>query len=237
MGEGQQTEQSPTELDKMKILEEKGMISFDVELTPEEREDIQEIKIEKELKQFNYYGPANEKLIRELNTYFGQLENNPQKLLNTISGIVAKAAQDMQKEFNKESVWTMVRVTLPTHEFDIPRWHTDGKYFTSNEKTYKLVFTIKGASTRFAEKTDPDKFEELTAKDPGGENTQIKKELETTVQETEPISKDKTVIYLVGDKNAKVHSEPIMDESRIFISVVPGSLEQIEELKKRWEEE
>ncbi len=39
-------------------------------------------------------------------------------------------------------------------------------------------------------------------------------------------------IYLVGDKDAAIHSEPKKDIPRIFISVLTGSQSQIEEWAK-----
>jgi hypothetical protein len=41
------------------------------------------------------------------------------------------------------------------------------------------------------------------------------------------------VVYFVGNKDAVVHSEPDITEPRIFIVVLPGSNEQIEEWKGR----
>ena len=159
-------------------------------------------------------------------------------MVHTISELVAKVAKGIQEDFNQESCWVMIRTTLPNHEYDIPRWHVDGGYGGPNYegKTYKLVFTVKGAPTRFAETIDKQKFNQLITQDPNGENMQTRKELETIVEENKPISQDQATIYLVDDKNAKVHSEPPINESRIFMSVVPGSVEQIEKFKKRYEE-
>lgn len=139
----------------------------------------------------------------------------------------------MQKDFNKESVWVMVRVTLPNNEFDIPRWHKDGYYIESEEKTYKLVFTVKGAPTRFAEMTDVGKYKELEKYEE--DDIEIRKKFMSAVKETDPISKDQATMYLVGGEDAKVHSEPPIDAPRIFMSVVPGSREQIEKFKERYE--
>jgi len=241
---------------KIETLKEKGIVSFDVELTPEEKDGIQEIKIEKALPQFNYYGPANEELIRKLTAHLSQLEGNTEEVINSISSLVAKVAEGMQKDFNKESAWVMVRVTMPNNEFDIPRWHQDGYYikskegtFKSEEKTYKLVFTVKGAPTRFAAITDAEKYKQLdeesttnnrlnydnNRKKYDEEDIAIREKFVSAVEETDPISKDQATMYLVGDEDAKVHSEPPMDTPRIFMSVVPGSVEQIEEFRERYE--
>jgi hypothetical protein len=43
------------------------------------------------------------------------------------------------------------------------------------------------------------------------------------------------LIFIVGNtEKALIHSEPPMTEERIFISILPGTEKQIENLKKRW---
>ena len=43
------------------------------------------------------------------------------------------------------------------------------------------------------------------------------------------------LIFIVGNKEkALIHSEPSMKEERIFISILPGTEKQIENIKKRW---
>lgn len=240
--------------DKIETLKEKGIVSFDVELTHEERDSIEKIEIKNELPQFNYYGPANESLVQELTTHLNQLEGNTEEVISRISRLVAKVAEGMQKDFNQEAAWVMVRVTIPNNEFDIPRWHQDGAYLRSKEgrfqSGYKLVFTVKGAPTRFAEITDAERYRQLdeesttnhrlhydsNQKKYNEEDLRIrnKPDWEIAVKETGPISKVQAVIYFVGHKDAKVHSEPPMETPRIFMSVVTGSLEQIEEFGERY---
>lgn len=234
MDEGRALEQTP--LDKMKILEKEGMVDFDIEMSPREKESIQEIKIEKDLEQFNYYGPADEKLLESLVNHFSQLEGNSPEIIESISNLIAKIAQDAQKDFNQEAVWAMVRVSLPNNEFDTPRWHKDGRYTGSNHegKEYKLVFTVKGAPTRFAKIINPEKYKEITENPEHHDNIPLRKELMLAVEEIH--SKGQAVLYLVDNVEAKVHSEPPISEPRIFISVVPGSIEGIEQFKKRYEE-
>lgn len=41
-------------------------------------------------------------------------------------------------------------------------------------------------------------------------------------------------IYVVGAEHAAVHSEPPIHEGRIFLSILPGSKTQIQELYERW---
>ncbi len=232
----------------MEILKERGIVSFDVGFTPEEQESIREIIIQKELPQFNHYGPIDHELLENLIAHLSQLEGNRKESIITLSRFIARIAEDVRKKLHQEAAWVMVRVTLPDDTFDLPRWHVDGKYFSSEEKTYKLVFAVKGPPSRFAEIKDKEKFQQLSREiaenyaredaDPEEiekEDTRLRRELDAIVHETERVKEHHATIYLVGDENAKVHSEPPLHEARIFLSVVCGSNEQIEALKRRYE--
>ncbi len=251
--EGEVKSQEKKELnkqDKMEILKEQGIASFDVGLTPKEEQSITEINIEKELPQFNYYGHVNEELVKNLIVYFSELGENSEEVISTISQLVARVAETATRDFDKESAWVMVRTSLPNNYFDIPRWHSDGKYlkpFDSEDKTHKLVMTIKGALTRFGEKIDPENFEQLmkewsknyelnhgNSEAFGKEDIRIRKELDSTIREIKPSKEGEAVYYLVGHEDAKIHSEPKIDSPRIFMSVVTGSKDQVSELEERW---
>lgn len=236
--------------DKKEILKEKNITSFDVGLTPEEKRSISEVVIEKELPQFDYYGSAKEELIKELTTYLSRLGKNSEKVIADISKLVARVAETAIKDLDKESAWVMVRVSLPNNDFNVPRWHTDGKYFSpfdAKDKTYKLVMTVKGPPTRFGEKINSEKFEELTREISRNyelnsddtetferEDFRIRKELNETIREANPPKEGEAVYYLVGDENIGIHSEPKIDAPRIFMSIVVGSNDQVNKLKERW---
>ncbi|MBI3442819.1 MAG: hypothetical protein HY007_03565 [Candidatus Sungbacteria bacterium] len=131
----------------------------------------------------------------------------------------------------------MLRISTPNRAFDIPRWHPDGNYFTpTEERNYKFVTTLKGTKTRFARATDPAKFLELlTSQSIHGHhnNMQVRRELDAVVQEFDPYQKGDGVYYLIGHPDAIIHSEPVMNKPRIFLSVVPGSAAQINEWRNR----
>lgn len=247
---GPKSQKEMFQKDRREILQEKGTTSFDVGLTPEEKRGISEILIEKELFQFDDYGSEKKELVKKLIAYLSELGENSEEIVAAISKLVARVAEIMKKDFDKESAWVMVRISLPNNDFNVPRWHTDGKYFTSldvKDKTYKLIMTIKGPPTRFGEKIDPEKFRELTEEISRNyelsnsdveafeeRDIQIRKELDRTVREVDPPKEGEAVYYLVGDENIGIHSEPKIDSPRIFMSVVVGSNDQVNELRERW---
>ncbi|MDO8530361.1 MAG: hypothetical protein Q7S10_03095 [bacterium] len=241
MREGEPKEKS---LDKMEVLKEKGLVYFDIGLTSEEKSSRQEIKIENEPEDFSYYGPVNDELIKKLTDYFGKLGANSQEIVDSISGLVSRLAKDTQKELNADSAWVNIRTSLPNNEYDIPRWHKDAGFFKDDEKAYKLVFNIKGAPTRFAQAVDPEGYDLLEQEDAINnsiypdesseefkkENIRIRKGLMATVKEAEPPNNEQAVIYCVNNReDSKIHSEPKINEPRIFMQVLFGSEKQISE--------
>lgn len=49
------------------------------------------------------------------------------------------------------------------------------------------------------------------------------------VQPNDTCKDGEAIIYLIGDKDAAVHSEPPIHAPRIFVSILPGSKRQINE--------
>lgn len=230
--------------DNKENLESDNFISVDLKLSDIEKDILREIKIEKELAQFNYYGPLGPDLEKNLETYFKEMGDNQAGDISVISKKVAQLAEGMVEGFDKEAAWVMVRVSLPNDEFEIPRPHPDGRYFKSLEKVYKLVATLKGAHTLFAKKADEEKWNQLMVehnenynKNEGNEeefkkeDLRIRKELMKVVEPMNIVKDGQGVVYLVGNKDAVIHSEPHITEPRIFLAVLPGSKEEIKEWK------
>jgi len=235
-------------VDKKETLKEKGVVYFDVGLTQEERYAMERVQIEREPKEFDYYGPVNDELVKKLTDYFNRIGDNAEEIINNLSALVARMADGVQKDFNAEYCWVNVRTFLPTNEYDIPRWHKDGGYFKSNEEFYKLVFPIKGSPTRFAKVLDAKRYEKLEREDAINnsirdenseefkkENIRIRKELMEVVEEIEPPSNEQGALYTVNNRQTStIHSEPKMHGgSRIFMQVLPGPKEKIEEWENR----
>lgn len=236
--------------DKMEVLKERGIVSFDVHVTHEEQEAIREVSIQKELGQFSYYGPVDESFISRLKTHLGELDGNTSRVIDSLSSLITRVAINLQQSFSQEAAFVLVRVVLPNDHFVIPRWHQDGHYVQdASEEEYKLVFTVKGPQTRFAEIVDFEKFQRCILEDAENvrlheydldvyeqEDLRIRKALASTVSESEPLREGCATMYRVGSSDARVHSEPHIKEPRIFMSVVAGSLDQIEKLRQRYEQ-
>ncbi len=234
---------------KRRLLTDESFFVVDMDLSNEEQECLLNIKIEKELEQFDYYGSDGSKLETDLFEYFTDVGDNTALDISCISQLITRLSKDMIEGFEEESVWIMVRVFMPNNAYDIPRWHHDGNYFKTSKKVYKFVSALRGPQTLFAEKIDAKRFSELLRKNSDNyieniiknnnpekfktEDLKIRRELIETVKEINICKEGQVVIYLVGDEKAAIHSEPKMNTPRIFISILPGSKTQIDEWKNR----
>ncbi len=225
-------------------LKTDNLVFVDEKFSEQDWEQISRFNIENNLPQFEYCGDDYENFLIQLEECVRSCGNNSEESIEVIVKKISDAVKGMLLDFKAESILVMVRVSLPNDAYDIPRWHTDGRYFTSEEKVYKKVFTLKGAATRFAKIKDAEEFEKLheqsiendkhNAVNSGkhkNEDFRIREDLDTTVEEIRSAEPGESVIYLVGDKDAVIHSEPVMIEPRIFVSVIVGSKDQINEWK------
>jgi hypothetical protein len=165
-----------------------------------------------------------------------------------VAAIIYRLASGVQTGFRKDASWVTVRISLPTSAFDIPRWHPDGGYFRTEVKTYKLVATLRGDQTLFGKVADQEAYRQLeeaerenrtrNQDDPDAleaEDMRIRKELAHIIEPINAPHTGEATVYLVGDEDAVIHSEPPIREPRIFVSVLPGSREQIGEWRARSE--
>ena len=114
---------------------------IDMNYSNEEKKILENIKIKKNL----------------FLTKFGNFQSLEEELKESIdeveivAKIIYKLINTVIKSFNEESAVVMIRLTKPTDNFKIPRWHFDGTYF-KNRIPYvypKFVTTLKGPSTLF----------------------------------------------------------------------------------------
>lgn len=213
---------------------------FDIKYTKKELDYINNLEITNS-NNFDYFGDIN-------NIIFPNIFNN-QTLFNNI---VLKLIRKISKSYNTNFFWLSIRISLPNTNFNIPRWHIDGTFFNSNRIQSKFITVLKGPGTLFIKKskntheiynqTILNKYKEIQ-KDKKYVNEIYKKDIEEKYRKIlankfknikyKQLKNDQGLIFLVG-KDGLLHSEPKIDESRIFISILPGSQEEIQELKNRW---
>jgi hypothetical protein len=200
---------------------------------------------------FRYYGSI-EMINDSLEKFLSSIGPNTSRNITKMARLVINIIKKVLTGYNMYHFWLAIRVTEPNNEFIIPRWHKDGNYFASNSITAKFITVLKGPGTLLirSNKKVNDIYNKISEK----EINEIKP-LSTFEEEKKVARKYRLILAkkLANEKiiqvknsqglvfhagsptdNAALHSEPNMDQYRMFISIVPGSKKNIEELKKRW---
>jgi len=232
----------------------KNYLTFDIKYTKKETEYLLNFNITTE-STFDHYGNINNLDDKKLNDFLTNIGINDN--INILNKIIHKLAGKVTSSYETNFCWLTIRITLPHHYFDIPRWHKDGNFFRdSNRIQSKFVTVLKGPGTLFIKKSK--KIDEIYNKNNEEEFESYKKlKVKTMFNEKienkyrkilankfknikhNQLKSNQGLIFLVGpDKNNNLHglmhSEPTNDAPRIFISILPGSEIEIMELQKRW---
>ena len=211
---------------------------FDLGLSPHEISALNQITVS-DSDSYNNFGEPDV-LLSELTDFFKAQGNTPETSRNQAM-LVGKVITETIEKFGSETAWITLRTSKPTTEYNIPRWHTDGYYYSpteQNESQYKAVIPIKGTGTLLNSLSgeDREKLEEINRL-PLKESD--KRQMASHIvplenAETTPIGSG--TVMVAGSDSATVHSEPPIHSDRIFLSVLPGSREQIKELEQRWKQ-
>jgi hypothetical protein len=231
----------------------KNYLIFDIKYTQKELDYLQNLIITKQ-STFDHFGNIDLLNDNELNDFIIKISN--EENINIFNNIIHKIANKITKAYNTKYCWITIRATLPSTSFDIPRWHIDGDFFTgSNNIQSKFVTVLKGPGTLFIKKSNKinNIYEKITNKKYNEyDKLSIKiynKEIENKYQKIladkfkdircNQLKINQGLIFLVGSIRNKLydgllHSEPKIDESRLFISIITGTESEITNLQKRW---
>jgi hypothetical protein len=234
-----------------------------VPVTPKLPAEFERLKIE-EGSAFDHYSSDLEELRTRLVTYFTQLGNSAE-MSQLFAEWVVKFHATTLKSTGNEAAWLCLRATRPMDNWKIPRWHQDGKYYKGTNAMYKVVFTIKGPSTLFANPTkehreqinelqDAQNLLDGNLSDPTDRQKQLAEDMKAAQKATpdnfrmgfrklmadrvqlEPLSVSSTeaVKYRVGDtERAVFHSEPDMTTDRLFLQMLLGTQNNINEWRDK----
>lgn len=221
------------------------------------------IKNDIDYQQYSHFGNIKTmKNFKEFISNIGK--NKRSNIKKLIKIIKKKLINIVLQGYDMKYFWISIRITLPNKLYIIPRWHQDGKYFNTCDNTQnlqsKFVTILKGDGTLFVTSNETslniisdnlnkmrkyisdnnivDFNEQLKINDEifrpklaeRIEECKINKDCKIT-----QLNNDEGVIFYVGDKQkAAIHSEPMMSQPRIFISILPGTKEEINELGIRF---
>ena len=221
---------------------------FPIKFTASESNSINNLSIKKS-DNFDYYGNLES---LDFNDFFSKVGENNLKNIKIIEKIIKKITNKVLVSFDMDHFWISIRPSVPNNKFDIPRWHHDGTYFSNVDNQAKFAFVLKGPGTLFIKKSKKviesynkiqDKFRKELNKIVDTPNYQHKinekyrpifaKEL--SKYRIRQVKNNQGVIFWGGkDINSKaLHSEPKIDQHRLFISILPGNKEMITEWKNK----
>ena len=195
---------------------------------------------------FDYFGESKLLDSNKLKDFLINIGNNNIKDINQLTKFIKKLLLKICNKFNKNFCWLTIRISKNKKifkenkllDYDIPRWHIDGKYYNSESIQYKFILTLKGPSTLIINPNNKirNKFLQILDKDNDIINVRLER---NKIVKNESIIKVKTlingVITMSNNSNlATIHSEPPIHEDRIFISILPMTIDEIDQLKLRW---
>lgn len=183
--------------------------------------------------------------------FINQIGNNSIQSVQIMSNTMQKLAEQVCDGYNVDHCWISIRVSLPNKQYDIPRWHMDGSFFTSTPEDRqqlqsKFVTVLCGDGTLLLNATKSDRIkyskywnDEIrnAGKDYSIQITEKFREGIANIlkhRKIHQIKNNEGLIFIVGNKDkALIHSEPPIKHNRIFISILPGTERQIKEREKQ----
>jgi len=226
---------------------------FNIKYTQKELECINNLKVLNH-GNFNHFGKIDTINNDGLNNFLSQVSNSSN--INILNNIINKLLYNVTKAYDTEYCWMTIRCTLPNSSFDIPRWHKDGPFFVGSDTIQsKFVTVLKGPGTIFIKKSKKVNtiFEKYFQKKRNEYNKLLIKDYNHKIEnkyrkilarklkdeKVNQLKSNQGLIFLSGSpkdnlENGLLHSEPKQDDTRIFISILPGSESEITNLQKRW---
>lgn len=232
---------------------DKPFASVPLQLSEEEQTVISQL-INRKTDNYDHFGNLDG--FKNEVTGFMESLGNSRDLSISSARILEKKINEIIQAFNAEAAWVTVRSSHDVDEFDIPRWHQDGYFYSPYDRPqYKIGIVLKGPGTLFCSLSDEGRTEFNTIQSsipltPDMSPDEIKaKTIELQYLLAQLIEKYKArkeapvyqgetnsgIIFIVGDENsAAIHSEPPIHSDRLFVSVLPGTKQQIQELYDNW---
>jgi hypothetical protein len=202
---------------------------------------------------FNYYGPVQSSLASEASQFLatttdaGKLE-----VASTIASFIHATQDDCIGGANeKTACWLTIRVTKPTDEFKVPRWHQDGRMFPcdlgrENEVRSKYALALLGPRTLMLQ-PNASVFstyqrglkehywwhgthgEAPTEEEEEKADSILRHWLAAEFKDASrvPVGDGEVVRFSWGCEDSPMHSEPDMVCDRVFVSVLYGSEHEI----------
>ncbi len=220
---------------------------FDIDYTVNEQKIINDFEI-KNPNNYEHYGSLDD--IKDFNHFLTNIGNNTKTCVNGMEKLIIRLIKKVLLGYKMKYFWLAIRISPPNNRFDIPRWHKDGTFFKGEPSSVKFITTLKGPGTLLIKSTkkinkiyneileeqfaEMRKYKTIQEKIKIGDNFRpilAKKFVKEKIIQAK--NNDGILFYTgIPHDNGALHSEPKMTTSRIFISILPSSLENIKDLQK-----
>jgi len=215
--------------------DEKQFKIFDIKYSKEEQDAIDTLNLNTDkIYEFIHFSTYNN--LDNLENFIGEIGDNTKDKVIIISNLIKKIIKIVMKGYNKKDYFLIIKTFPPTDEFDIPRWHCDGrqKGFETRDDISKFATVFKGPGTLFI-KTTPEERKSFIEIEKNWANTiEYRKKMEGEIKGSRiQLENNQGAIFIaetIEDKfNCGIHSEPVINETRLFLSILPGSKKEITE--------
>jgi len=207
---------------------------FNINYTSDEKNTINRFNLNEPL-EYNNYG---DNMLDDLEFFVNKIGDNTPDMIKKMVDIIKKITNIVTSGYEMESYWLTIRIIEPTSRFNIPRWHCDGNYFHKADERHivsKFATTLIGKGTLLLN-TTPDERKhffksEKIAKTLGNMmSDEYRLYMKDNIRgDIIPLTNTQSVIFLSGDKmRCGIHSEPKIDTMRMFISIAPGSIKEVD---------
>ncbi|KAH7397348.1 hypothetical protein BKA66DRAFT_454205 [Pyrenochaeta sp. MPI-SDFR-AT-0127] len=201
----------------------------------------------------NYYGLVQSSIASEASKFLASVTDAAEVEVSSAIDAFVLATQDdcIGAAEEKKACWLTIRVTKPSTEFEVPRWHQDGRMFPYDEGREAIVrskyaLTLLGPTTLMLQ---PDAHAFKTCQE--GETrhfwwqrTQGSEPAEEDIEQAYSKLRDwladelrdarrvrvgdgEVVRFSWGRDDSPVHSEPDLISDRVFVTVLYGSESEV----------
>ncbi len=201
-------------------------------------------------KQFKFSGLNSDFPFSRIVEYFRLSTTNSEEDCTIYTQIILRMIEFVAITKQTDSCILIIRPSLPTNEFEIPRFHHDGSFFRlKNGRVIqeKFLLTIRGEGTLLSEPDELTRqrvFEILNNRQIDSEEIGMREQLAKIIgkQIYQPTNNEGIFMKIYDYQNEKIdfsnsaiHSEPNISQSRLFMSIVPGLANEIDEtVRGRW---
>lgn len=208
---------------------------FELGMTAAEKSALKKLTIQKSQHTDTYELPT----LKQFSAAYLQELGNSAEVSEKIGGFIARMAEQTREFFKADKVWVALRASQRNPDFDLPRWHIDGYYFQPYKNDcHKVALALKGTATLFNTAAGADKksFVDSLCRGAKMDDMEHRKLLNAMLDPalTETPPPHHGAVFVAGSEDrAAIHSEPPITGERLFISIVPGTAEQIDEHANR----